>query len=216
MRLVTFAPVLQDKTLPLPDILDHLLDLGSWGLGTPVEMEFAINLSVPAGQPSAFRVLQLRPLVLSLEPTELTVEDQDEEQLVCRSSNVLGNGVIHDIRDIVAVDIRRFERAKSIDVAAEISALNQKLVSGHRPYILIGVGRWGSLDPWLGIPVTWDQIAGARAIVEAGFQDCDVAPSQGSHFFQNITSFRVGYFTIGRDTGENFIDWKWIVGAARC
>jgi CheY-like chemotaxis protein len=211
VHLVTFAPILQNRDLPLPGILDLLLDLGSWGMGTPVEMEFAINLAGPAGKPCAFGLLQLRPLVLSLEPTELTAEDYDVERLVCRSGTVLGNGVIHDIQDIVVVDVRRFERSKSIDVAAEVSALNQKLVSQQHPYLLIGMGRWGSLDPWLGIPVTWDQIAGARAIVEAGFKDCDVAPSQGSHFFQNITSFRVGYFTIGREAGENFIDWEWLL-----
>jgi hypothetical protein len=88
--------------------------------------------------------------------------------------------------------------------------MNQKLVSEQRPYMLIGLGRWGSLDPWLGIPVTWDQIAGARVIVEAGFQDCDVTPSQGSHFFQNITAFKVGYFTIGQDSRADFINWEWL------
>jgi CheY-like chemotaxis protein len=211
VRLVTFAPVLQDKTLPLPGILDLLLDLGSWGMGTPVEMEFAINPAVTAGEPCAFGLLQLRPLVLSLEPAELTAGDHDVKRLVCRSSTVLGNGVIRNIHDLVVVDVHRFERSKSADVAAEVSALNQKLVSQQRPYLLIGMGRWGSLDPWLGIPVTWDQIAGARAIVESGFKDCDVTPSQGSHFFQNITSFRVGYFTIGQDAGENFIDWEWLL-----
>jgi hypothetical protein len=210
VRLVTFVPILRDKMLPLPDILELLLDLGSWGMGTPVEMEFAVNMAAPAGQPCAFGLLQLRPLVLSLEPTELAAEDYDPKQLVCQSSTVLGNGVIHDIYDAVVVDVRRFERSKSVDVAGEVSALNQKLVSERRPYLLIGMGRWGSMDPWLGIPVTWDQIAGARAIVEAGFQDCSVAPSQGAHFFQNITSFMVGYFTIGQDTGESFIDWEWL------
>jgi len=95
-------------------------------------------------------------------------------------------------------------------VAREVSELNQKLVYQHRPYILIGVGRWGTLDPWLGIPVTWDQISGAKAIVEACFKDFSVTPSQGSHFFQNITSFMVGYFTIGEEEAKGFVDWKWL------
>jgi len=108
------------------------------------------------------------------------------------------------------VDIEKFDRAKSRDVAAEVSALNAKLQAHHRPYILIGVGRWGSLDHWLGIPVSWDQISGAVAIVESGFKDFEVTPSQGSHFFQNITSFRVGYFTVNSINHEGFINWEWL------
>jgi hypothetical protein len=94
--------------------------------------------------------------------------------------------------------------------ADEIARFNSQLTSAGRPYLLIGVGRWGSTDPWLGIPVTWDQIAGARVIVESGFRDFRVTPSQGSHFFQNLTSFQVGYFTINADAGEGFIDWEWL------
>ncbi|HEY6953422.1 MAG TPA: histidine kinase, partial [Bacteroidota bacterium] len=102
------------------------------------------------------------------------------------------------------------DRSRSHVVAKEVSEFNQKLVAEHRPYLLIGVGRWGSLDPWLGVPVKWDQIAGARVIVEAGFKDFEVAPSQGSHFFQNITSFMTGYFTVPSDGRDGFVDWDWI------
>jgi hypothetical protein len=109
------------------------------------------------------------------------------------------------------VDIHTFDRSRSWDVAHEVSELNSKLVSERRPYVLIGVGRWGSLDHWLGIPVTWDQISGACVIVESGFKDFNVTPSQGSHFFQNITSFRVGYFTVNSFTGLGFIDWDWLL-----
>jgi hypothetical protein len=98
-----------------------------------------------------------------------------------------------------------------VDVAAEVSALNQQLVADHRPYLLVGVGRWGSLDPWLGIPVRWDQISGAHVIVEAAFRDISVEPSQGSHFFQNITSFMVGYFTVRQDVAGEGLDWDWLL-----
>jgi len=127
---------------------------------------------------------------------------------LCRSDSVLGNGRIDDIRDIIVVDRQRFERASSRQTASEIAQLNAELAG--RPYLLIGVGRWGSADPWLGIPVSWEQISGARVIVEAGFADFKVTPSQGTHFFQNLTSFDVGYFTVNPDAGDGFVDWDWL------
>jgi hypothetical protein len=210
MRVVTFAPILRNKIFPLPQILELLLDLGSAGMGTPVEIEFAVNMSVPKGSPKQFSLLQMRPLVLSRESEELNVDDADPRDLICQSVQVLGNGMIMDVRDILVVDKNRFDRAKSMEVAHEVSQFNEKLIYQNRPYLLIGVGRWGTLDPWLGIPVKWDQISGARAIVEAGFRDFSVTPSQGSHFFQNITSFMVGYFTVGSEGGQGLVDWDWL------
>lgn len=209
-RIVTFAPVLKHKTFPLSEILDVLLELGTWGMGVPVELEFAVNLNVPANVTKQFELLQMRPLVISHEKEELDVEDVTQDGLLCQSKQVLGNGAITNIFDVIYVDIQKFDRGKSRIVASEVSKLNSKLLSEKRPYLLIGVGRWGSLDPWLGIPVTWDQIAGASVIVESGFKDWSVTPSQGSHFFQNITSFRVGYFTVNSSTNADFIDWQWL------
>lgn len=209
-RVVTFAPILKHKLFPLADILDLVLDMGTWGMGTQVEIEFAVNMNVTTHEPHEFAFLQIRPLVLSSESEELQIGAVDNTDLICSSNQVLGNGAIRDIFDVVVVDINRFDRAKSIQVAQEVSRLNTRLVEHKRPYILIGVGRWGSLDHWLGIPVTWDQIAGAAAIVESGFKDFSVTPSQGSHFFQNITSFRVGYFTVNSAAEHGFIDWDWL------
>jgi CheY-like chemotaxis protein len=210
LRVVSFAPILRNKTFPLPHILELLMDMGSWGMGAPVEMEFAVTMSVPRGQPKEFALLQLRPLGLTKETDPLDIEDVEREKLVCRSNQVLGHGVTSDIYDIVVVDAERFDRAKSRDAAHEVSQFNEMLVSQHRHYLLIGVGRWGSLDPWLGIPVKWDQISGAKVIIEAGFKDLEVDPSQGSHFFHNITSFRVGYFTVNSMTQDGFVDWGWL------
>jgi CheY-like chemotaxis protein len=209
-RVVTFAPILKHGIFPLAEILELILDMGTWGMGTQVEIEFAVNMTVPAGKPKEFSLLQIRPLVLSLEMEELEVDSVGQEDLICQSEQVLGNGVIRDIHDIVVVDIQQFERARAKDVGAEVSLFNADLVARKRPYVLIGVGRWGSLDPWLGIPVTWDQIAGASVIVESGFKDFNVTPSQGSHFFQNITSFRVGYFTVNSFSHLGYIDWDWL------
>ncbi len=210
MRVVTFAPILKHKIFPLPEILDLLLEMGAWGMGTPVEIEFAVNMNVPPGMPKEFAMLQMRPMVLSREVEELIIGEINEEDLLCKSSQVLGNGAINNIYDIVVVDIENFDRGKSKEVAAEVSSINSKLLNEKKSYILFGVGRWGSLDPWLGIPVTWDQISGATVIVESGFKDFSVTPSQGSHFFQNLTSFRVGYFTVNSHNESDKIDWDWL------
>lgn len=207
-RLVTFSPILKNKIFPLPEIIELLLDMGSWGMGTPVEIEFAVDLS---RKPHEFGLLQLRPFVLNRELEELNIEEVPRERLICRSEQVLGHKVIKDIYDIVVVDRDSFERGKSHEAAREISQFNAELLAEKRPYVLVAVGRLGSLDPWLGIPVTWDQISGARAIVEANFKDFTVAPSQGSHFFHNLTSFSVGYFSISAENQHNFINWDWLL-----
>jgi hypothetical protein len=209
-RVVTFSPILKHKLFPLADVLDLVLDMGTWGMGTQVEIEFAVNMNVTTHQPNEFAFLQIRPLVLSSELEELQIDQLNSRDLICQSDQVLGNGAIRDIFDIIVVDIQKFDRGKSIRVAQEVSQLNTMLLAQKRPYVLIGVGRWGSLDHWLGIPVTWDQISGAAAIVESGFKDFHVTPSQGSHFFQNITSFRVGYFTVNAFEHQGFIDWEWL------
>jgi len=137
--------------------------------------------------------------------------DEDDASLICRSGQILGHGVERDIRDILFVDTNRFERANSREVAQEVAKLNAELLAEERGYVLIGPGRWGTNDPWLGIPVRYENISGARVIVEAEFRDMSVDPSQGSHFFQNITSFQVGYFTVTNRARDSFVDWDWLV-----
>jgi len=163
-----------------------------------------------AGEPAEFGFLQIRPLTLARDHQDLAIGDVDPSQLICQSTKVLGNGRIENLYDIVVVDSQRFERSRSQEVARAVAHFNATLSAENRPYLLIGVGRWGSNDPWLGIPVEWDEISGARAIVEAGFHDFRVTPSQGSHFFQNLTAFQVGYFTVNPDAGEGSIDWQWL------
>jgi CheY-like chemotaxis protein len=210
IRLVSFAAILKHGLFPLPEILTRLMNLGSWGMNTEVEIEFAVDLTTTRGVPREFGFLQMRPLAMSRELEELEVDDVAPGDVFCRSSSVLGNGKLAHIRDVVAVDHRRFDRAKSHEVALELARLNAELAAEELPYILIGLGRWGSADPWLGIPVTWEQISGARVIVESGLKDIKVTPSQGSHFFQNLTSFRVGYFTVNPETGDGLLDWDWL------
>ena len=208
-RLVTFAPMLKHGLFPLAAILDVLVRAGEDALGNPVEIEFAVSL--PHGdEPADFGFLQIRPLTLARDHQDLAIGQVDPAQIVCQSTKVLGNGRIENLYDIVVVDSQRFERSRSREVAEAVAGFNATLNAENRPYLLIGVGRWGSNDPWLGIPVEWDEISGARAIVEAGFRDFRVTPSQGSHFFQNLTAFQVGYFTVNPDAGEGSIDWQWL------
>ncbi|HZW38474.1 MAG TPA: PEP/pyruvate-binding domain-containing protein [Ignavibacteriaceae bacterium] len=209
-RVVTLAPILKQNIFPLAEILDELLDIGSWGMGSEIEIEFAVNMSTGLNKLKEFALLQMRPLVISHEAEELKIEIKNKDDMICESHQVLGNGAVK-VRDIIVVDNQKFNRGKSHQVAQEVSKLNAKLQSEKKPYILIGVGRWGSLDQWLGIPVTWDQISGASVIVESGFKDFNVTPSQGSHFFQNITSFRVGYFTVNSFFNQGYIDWDWLL-----
>jgi hypothetical protein len=148
--------------------------------------------------------------MLARENQDLDIRDVCAERLICQSNRVLGNGRIENLHDIVVVDFQRFERGRSQEVAKAVAHFNASLNAENRPYLLIGVGRWGSNDPWLGIPVAWDEISGARVIVEAGFRDFRVTPSQGSHFFQNLTAFQIGYYTVNPEAGEGSIDWEWL------
>jgi CheY-like chemotaxis protein len=209
-RIVTFAPVLKQEIFPLAAILEQLSQVGENALGQAVEIEFAVRLPRSSTESAEFGFLQIRPLVLSREEEDLRMHEVAAEKLVCQSTKVLGNGRVQNLCDVVVVDFHRFERGRSQEVAEAVARFNAHLSDANRPYLLIGVGRWGSNDPWLGIPVEWDEIAGARVIVEAGFRDLRVTPSQGSHFFQNLTSFQVGYFTVNPDAGEGSVDWEWL------
>lgn len=209
-RIVTFAPMLKHGIFPLAAILELLVRAGEDALGNPVEIEFAVRLPRAADEPAGFGFLQIRPLTLTRDHQDLSIGDVDSSQLICKSTKVLGNGRIENLHDVVVVDSQRFERSRSQEVARAVAHFNATLSADNRPYLLIGVGRWGSNDPWLGIPVEWDEISGARAIIEAGFHDFRVTPSQGSHFFQNLTAFQVGYFTVNPDAGEGSVDWQWL------
>jgi CheY-like chemotaxis protein len=210
IRLVSFAPILKQRTFPLPAMLTRLMEIGRWGMNTEVEIEFAVDLSATGKARREFGFLQMRPLAMSRELEELEVDDVAPGDVFCRSNSVLGNGKLAHIRDVLTIDYAHFERAKTREIAAEVARFNAELTAEGLPYILIGLGRWGSADPWLGIPVTWEQISGARVIVESGLKDIKITPSQGSHFFQNLTSFRVGYFTVNPETGDGFVDWDWL------
>jgi CheY-like chemotaxis protein len=208
IRLVTFSQLLKQNRFPIAGIADLLTGMGAWGMGTPVELEFAVNLYK---NPAEFGLLQMRPLVLNREKEELFIGVYNRKHLLCESRQVLGHGRMNNLFDLIVVNREEFDRASSQQTAMDISHLNARLLEEKRPYLLVTVGRLGSLDPWLGIPVTWDQISGARVIIEANFRDFNVTPSQGSHFFQNLISFMVGYFSVPAEGTAGFIDWTWLL-----
>jgi len=177
-----------------------------------VEIEFAATLGTPE-EPAEMAFLQLRPAAAGQHGDDLDLSWFPRERVFCESPSVLGHGRWEDLTDWVVVDRERFERTRSGEVAAAVAHFNALLVAQNRRYGLIGVGRWGSSQPWLGIPVKWEDISGARVIVEAGFKDMRVTPSQGTHFYQSLVSLGVGYFTVNADAGEGFVDWEWLGSA---
>lgn len=209
VRLVTFAPVLKHGVFPLPELVQELLILGIAGTRTPVEIEFAIDLHPDDGGPPEVGFLQLRPLATPVH-RDVEIPPATAGEVLCESPTVLGNGIVDDLHDVVLVDPERFERGRSRETARQVAAFNRELLRDGRPYLLVGVGRWGSSEPWLGIPVAWEDISGARVIVEAGLRDVLVTPSQGTHFFQNLVSLDVGYFTVNAEAGEGRVDWDWL------
>jgi hypothetical protein len=169
-----------------------------------VEIEFAVNLDMPKGQPKVFSVLQIRPIAGRDETINLKPETIQKEDTLLISETALGNGIIKDIRDFVYVKPDVFEASKSMEIANQLDKLNERFLQERKNYVLVGPGRWGSSDPWLGVPVKWSQISAARVIVESGLDHYRIDPSQGTHFFQNLTSFRVGYFTINPYIHDGF------------
>jgi hypothetical protein len=209
LRLTTFAPIVAAGQIPLTNLLKKLLAMSETAIGHPVEMEFAMTLDSKRGLPARFGFLQVRPMVVCHE--DVSIEDHEMmcDNNLLASEQVLGNGSLDNIKDIIYVRPESFAAKDTPKIAAEIEIANQRATDEGIPYLLIGFGRWGSSESWLGIPVEWSQISGAKVIVEAILPEMDVELSQGSHFFHNLTSLRVCYFSVPH-TGKYKIDWNWL------
>lgn len=195
-RLLTFAGILQHNSFPLAEILNDLLEIGQKEMNLPIEIEFAVNMSETKDLKHVFNLLQIRPIVESDQASNIEIDEADKAKSIVSSQAALGNGTFPGIRDLIYIKPDAWDASKSKVLADKIEILNAELRSKKLNYVLIGPGRWGSSDPWLGIPVKWSQISEARVIIESGLDDFRIDPSQGTHFFQNLTSFRVGYMTI--------------------
>lgn len=210
-RILNFAPLLQLEQFPLNQVIRVLLRQAEESLSAEVEIEFAVTIEQPRNQPAKLRLgfLQVRPMVVSEEVVEVAETDLTSTAAIVSSDMVMGNGVQTGIEDIVFVRPENFSPMGTPLIAEQLGILNRKLAEEHRPYLLIGFGRWGSSHPSLGIPVDWSQISGARTIVEATLPDMNVELSQGSHFFHNLSSFRASYFMVRHD-GRLPINWDWL------
>ncbi len=208
IRLITFEQILKYDSFPLAEILKELLRIGRREMQYPVEMEFAVNLDTPPGQLKTFSFLQIRPIV-ELHTGEYRIPKKiDMKEVLLYTESALGNGSCRDLRDIVYIKPDQFDKSKTKQMATMVEEINKRLENEGRHYILIGPGRWGSTDPWLGIPVVWSQISSAKVIVESGLKDYRIDPSQGSHFFQNLTSFKVGYLSLNTFLNQGRLDYK--------
>jgi len=209
-KLITFSSVLKHNTFPLAEILQKSLTLGAKEMDKPVEIEFVVDLNKKNNEKIKFYLLQIRPIASKEESVHLNPGHIKKEKCLIISHSALGNGSIDDIYDVVYVKPQTFDAAKNTETANMVGDLNSKFLGTNRNYILIGPGRWGSSDPWLGIPVKWSQISAARLIVESGLNNYRIDPSQGTHFFQNLTSFRVGYFTVNPFMNDGFFDLEFL------
>ncbi len=225
--LITFNNLLVHRAAPLAEALTDLLELTEKAVGTHVELEIACDMGdwgrrisrrrrhAPR-RPVTLYLLQVRPASVRDLSTGPGFTELPEDRVICRSDQALGHGHYADLRDVVYVRWETFDPARSRDIAEEVGQLNRELIAAGRPYVLLGPGRWGSSDPWLGVPVQWAQISGARIIVEASPPDYHVDPSQGAHFFHNITALGIGYLTIPPGATrqaartDSFVDWAWL------
>ncbi|MCP4337829.1 MAG: phosphoenolpyruvate synthase/pyruvate phosphate dikinase [Desulfobulbaceae bacterium] len=215
LKIMTFAHLLKYSSYPLAKILTELLSAGKAGMGGEVEIEFALHLD-PEIEKSVFYFLQVRPMVTGGEMADVQICDHEKKNAFCYVSQSLGHGSFSDIMDIIYVCPDSFNGAKTREMALEIGEMNRRLLEETRPFLLIGPGRWGSADPWLGIPVQWVDISGVAAIIELRNDKIRADPSQGTHFFQNITSLGIPYLTLNENGLQNdgsqddFLDWHWL------
>ena len=209
-KILSFVNILQHDVFPLAKTLDELLRIGQAEMGRPVEIEFAVNVDPNNHDKATFYLLQIRPIVDNKEIMDEDLTQVGNEETILSSTSVLGHGIVTDVQDIIYVKSGAFNSSNNQLIAYEIEKLNRRFTEEEKNYVLVGPGRWGSSDHWLGIPVKWPHISNARVIVECGLENYRVDPSQGTHFFQNLTSFGVGYFTINPFKGDGWFDEEYL------
>ena len=205
-KILSFVNILQHDVFPLADTLDQILRIGQQEMGRPVEIEFAVNMDPSDHTRATFYLLQIRPIVDNKEIMDEDLSLVKNEETILSSTSVLGHGIVGDVQDIIYVKTGAFNSSNNQLIAYEIEKMDRSFTNQEKGYVLVGPGRWGSSDSWLGIPVKWPHISNARVIVECGLENYRVDPSQGTHFFQNLTSFGVGYFTVNPFKGDGWFD----------
>lgn len=209
-KILSFVNILQHDVFPLAETLDRILHVGQEEMGRPIEIEFAVTINPDDFTQATFYLLQVRPIVENKEVMNEDLTQVDQQDTILCSTSVLGHGIIQNVQDIIYVKTDAFNSADNQLIGYELEKLNSKFTNTESGYILVGPGRWGSSDPWLGIPVKWPHICNARVIVECGLENYRIDPSQGTHFFQNLTSFGVGYFTVNPFKNDGWFDESYL------
>ncbi len=212
-RIINFANILKYEYFPLSSIVKEILAMAQIALGIPVEIEFAVDLTKNENENirPTFYMLQVRPMTVNFEESLVDIKSLSEEDMLLYTEEGLGNGTIDDIYDIIFIDPEKFDKTRTQEMCSEIDKLNTMMKELNREYILIGPGRWGTRDRFLGIPVIWSQISKAKIIVEVGLEDYEIEPSQGTHFFHNVVAMNIGYFNVPyKKKKQSFIDWSHI------
>lgn len=207
-KIISFCGILQYDVLPMPEVLQDVLRHGSEAMKRPVEIEFAATVN--DDKTGEFYLLQIRPMVDMKMNLDEDLDSIDDSKLILRSESAIGHGIMNDIEDVIYVKTDGYSPSQNPQIAEEMEKINDKMLAEGREYVLVGPGRWGSSDSWLGVPVKWPAISGARVIVECGLTNYRIDPSQGTHFFQNLTSLGVAYFTINPYKGEGLFDEAWL------
>jgi hypothetical protein len=208
--IVTFAPLLKGHVYPLPEILQRVLQMAQVAMECPVEIEFALQVDPERKDGTGLNLLQVRPLMVEQVSGDMDIDISNSKDTVVFSEDALGHGRKMSVTDVVVISPKLIDRSATRQVATAVEVLNKNIADEGREYLLIGPGRWGSQDPWLGVPVKWSQISAARAIVETDFPDLEVDPSYGSHFFQNITCFGIAYMTVHDSKALGHVNWQWL------
>ena len=206
-RIINFADIFKYNYIPLAETIEVVLAIGKEAMGSPVEIEFAVDLTKDENRKATFYLLQIKPLLGATEEYNIKQEEINREDILLMTDTGMGNGIINDIYDVIYIDREKFDKRRTLEMANEIEKLNEEMKRLNRKYILIGPGRWGTRDRWIGIPVAWPQISFAKIIVETSFDDFPIEASSGSHFFHNVTSMNVGYFTVQQEFSGNMIAW---------
>jgi hypothetical protein len=206
-RVINFSNVLKYEYCPMAKTIETVLDIVKEAMGTPVEIEFAIDLTRDAEYKTTFYLLQIKPLIGAELDYQVNLDEIKRDEILLFSEKGMGNGLIADITDVIYIDKDEFDKSKTREMAIEIEELNHTMRKENRRYILIGPGRWGTRDRWIGIPVNWPQISNAKTIIETSLEGYPLDASSGSHFFHNVTSMNVGYFSIQPEMGKSFIDY---------
>ncbi len=206
-RIVNFANILKYNYIPLAETIQTTLDIVKEAMGSPVEIEFAVDLNKDKDFKASFYLLQIKPLIGNVQDYNIDFDKIDKEKIIIYTEKGMGNGKIDDLSDIIFVNKDSFDKTQTTLIAKQIADINEKLVAEGRKYILLGPGRWGTRDRWIGIPVTWPQISNAKIIIETSLEGYPLDASSGSHFFHNVISMNVGYFSLQHDNKIDILSW---------